>query len=57
MDETSDALLERAEIRQSVDGQLRLVCEICGTYLCDVEVGDTIAVLARTYLNHDNNWH
>lgn len=47
--------LERFTARQSDDyvkRELELTCDGCGDVVCDVEDGDTLAVLARTVSDH-----
>lgn len=56
MDDLTEATLDRAEF-SNVEGVVRMTCAQCGTYLCNVDPGDTLAVLVRVALNHDNNWH
>lgn len=53
MDDT-EATLERVEVQSSPDGDLQLVCTWCDEHgvICDVESGDSMAVLARTVASH-----
>ena len=47
--------LHRFEARQSDDDlkiDLELTCVDCATVVCDIEQGDTLAVLARTADGH-----
>jgi hypothetical protein len=60
MDEHTRAILDTFTARRSDDttGQdLELVCERCPDDVCDVEHGDTLAVLVDVALDHDKDTH
>lgn len=45
--------LEVFEVESTGFGGMPILCGRCGAKLCDVEGGDTLAVLVRTALGHD----
>jgi hypothetical protein len=56
MDEYTEAVLDQFTARQADDDvktDLELVHDPCGTIVCDIQAGDTLAVLVRTALNHE----
>lgn len=56
MDEYTDNVLEQFVARQSDDDvktDLELIHEPCGKQVCDIQHGDSLAVLVRTALGHE----
>ena len=49
------SLLRDFQLRASEDPakvDLELICEACGTHICDAQHGDSLEVLASTALDH-----
>ena len=63
MDEHTRAILDTFTARRSDDAvktDLELYCDRCpddADWLCDVEHGDTLAVLVDVALDHDRDTH
>ena len=56
MDEYTDSVLEQFVATQSEDDvktDLELIHEPCRRRVCDIQHGDTLAVLVRTALGHE----